>query len=436
MLTRFAVICLCCIASQVYAEDLLDLYKLAKENDPALKVAAGNVQIAREGKNQTKSALLPSVDLGAGVSQNYDLSDWMSGDSAENTTGQYSLSLSYPLYRRNLGLAHKQVDSQISASEATFQSAEQDLIARLAAAYFDVLAANDNLLFAQGTKEAFKRQLDQAQQRFDVGLIAITDVQEAQAGYDLAVAEEIQAQNNLDNAYEALREITGGYHKHIATLKADNPPLLRPEPADIKKWSETALEKNPEMIAAKYNLDATRQDIDIARTGKLPTVDITASHGYQDIMRGDSGYSTSTGTSNSIGIQLAYSLYNGGQVSSNIRQAQNRYTQALDSLEQLRRTIHRQSQAAFLNVVSNISQVKALKQALKSNEVALDAVQTGFEVGSRTSVDVLNAQRELLSAQSNYARSRYDYIVNTLLLKQAAGLLTEEDVVAINAWLE
>jgi outer membrane protein len=423
-----------CMTSPVQAETLLELYQLAVENDPQLKIAHKDYLATLEKRPQARALLLPYLGLGADVSQNWSNNDGMFGGSEENTRGGYNLSLTYPLYKRDLRVQVEQVDSQIKQVEANYESAKQALMERLSTRYFGVLAANDNVKFARSAKGAFQRQLDDAKQRFEVGLIAITDVQEAQAGYDLAVADEIQAQNELDNAIEALREITGSYHSLLASLNQDA-PLLGPNPKDIETWTEYALENNPQVLAVQYAIETASKEIEKQRAGNWPTVEVVGKHSYSDVFRGDDSPFGNRNRSNSIALQLSYPLYEGGAIRSRTREAKQRYYQALDQKEQQRRAVQLQTRQAFLNVLSNISRVKALKQALVSTETALKAIQAGFELGTRTSVDVVNAQRDLLRAQRNYSNARYNYVLNTLRLKQAAGLISVDDLAKINNWL-
>lgn len=416
------------------AETLLELYQEAERHDPQLKMAHAELLAVLENKPQAQAQLLPQLSLGAEIAETVRNQNWLSGDVTEETTGGYDISLSYSLYHRPRTIRLAQTDSEIQQVQVEYEYARQNLMERLANGYFNVLAANDNLEFAQGAQHAFKRQLEEAQQRFEVGLIAITDVQEARAGYDLSVAEKIQARNQLDNAYEALREITGSYYKVLAGLSEDA-PLLGPKAEAIDQWTQVALTQNPQLLAAQYAVDTARQEVERQRAADLPTVDLVGQHRFNDRIRGEDTPLSTTATTNAIGVQLSYSWYEGGAIQSRIRQAQQRYHQALERLEQQRRSIEKQTHNAFLNVLSNISQIKALKQALLSTQTALEAVKTGFEVGTRTSVDVLNAQRDVLDAQRNYARARYDYVLNTLRLKLAAGDLGIEDLTEINDWL-
>lgn len=421
-------------SNSIRAETLLEVYQLAEQNDPQLKIAHSEYLATLEKKHQAYAPLLPQVTLNATTTEKWQRDEGMFGGSRENTDYGYNVSLNYPLYRRNLRVQLTQVDSQIRQAQANFESAKQALMVRLADRYFAVLAANDNLKFAGSAKEAFQRQLDEAQQRFEVGLIAITDVQEAQAGYDLAVADEILAQNELDNAYEALREITGSYHKVLAALNEDT-PLLGPDPIDLEVWTEYALTQNPQLLVAESAVETARQEIEKQRAANWPTVDLVGRHSYSDIWRGDESPFGNSTRANSVGIQLSYPLYEGGAIRSRIRESQQRYDQTQDQLEQQRRSVQLQTRQAFWGLLSNISRVKALKQALVSTETALKAIQTGFELGTRTSVDVVNGQRDLLRAQRNYSKARYDYVLNTLRLKQAAGLISIDDLTGINNWL-
>lgn len=424
----------CLLSNPIQAETLLELYQLAVQNDPQLKIAKSEYLIAVEKRTQANAPLLPQLTVGADATENLRAIDWGLSNDLENTTVGYNISLSYALYRRDLKIQLEQVDSQIRQAQATYESAKQALMERVSNRYFAVLAANDNRKFALSAKKAFKRQLDEAQQRFEVGLLAITDVQEAQAGYDLAIADEIQAQNELDNAHEALREITGSYHGVLAALNEDA-PLLGPEPQDLDTWTEIAQQQNPKILAAQYAVEAARHEIEKQRAAGSPTIDLVGQHSYSDILRGDDNPPGSLTTSNSIGIQLRYPLYEGGAIRSRTREAQQRKIQTLDQVELQRRATQLQARQAFLNLLSSISRVKALKQAVKSTDTALKAVQTGFELGTRTSVDVVNAQRDLLQAQRNYSSARYNYLLNTLKLKQSAGLINIEDLASINNWL-
>lgn len=409
----------------VLGADLIDLYELARQSDPQLRSARAGFEATREGANQARALLYPDIRFTASKAENDE-------DGTDYSSDSWTLSLTQPLFRRDRFVAVSQGDLQTERAQLDLTAAEQALVVRLAERYFDVLAALDNLEFAQAEEKAIQRQLDQTKQRFEVGLIAITDVHEAQARFDLAVAQQIVATNQLANARESLREVTGQYHRELRSLSVQV-PLVRPDPADIEFWGTAALEQNPAVAAARINSESARTEIDRLRSGHYPTVDLVASRNHSDVGGGLTGPREADTTS--LRLELAIPLYQGGLVSSQIRQAEQIYNQALEALEQQRRAIELQTRSAYLGVVASISQVKALEQALVSSKSALQATEAGFEVGTRTIVDVLDAQRELFRAQRDVDRSRYDYVLNSLRLKQAAGTLEVGDLQQVNRWM-
>ncbi len=415
----------------IQAENLLELYELAEQYDPQLKISNSERLITAQQKPQAKAPLLPQISLNANALENWNKN---SDSSTENSTIGYNISLSYAIYRRNLNIQLAQVDGQINQAEANYETAKQDLIKRLADSYFAILAANDNVKFAIGAKKAFQQQLKDATQRFEVGLIAITDVQEAQAGYDIAVADVIGAQNRLDNSFESLRAITGTYHSILATLKKQA-PIMEPNATDLDVWTEVALQQNPQILAFQQALKVATQEIAKQRAANYPTIDLISSYNHSDAIRGDENQQSNNVQGATVGLQLQYSLYSGGLVQARIKTAQHQRIQTLERLEQQRRIVQMQTRQAFFNLLSNISKIKALRQALKSTKTALKAIQTGFDLGTRTSVDVVNAQRDLLRAQNNHSTARYDYVISTLQLKKAVGMLSLEDLKIVNGWL-
>ena len=432
----FCFFTICILSSAVSAADLVELFYQAQSSDPIYKQAIAAYDAATEAKPQARSQLLPQVRLNANTfSHDQDISTNSAiggAGSVDFNTHGYSLDLTQPVFHYDRWLALQQADSVILQAQAQQDAALQDLIIRVADRYFDVLAAYDNLEFVRAEKSSLARQLEQATQRFEVGLSTITDVHEAQAGYDSSVANEILAENLIDNAKEALWETTGVYVDHLSPL-SESMALVKPEPGNIDEWAEFSRENNLQVIAAKYQLEQARQEIKIQRAGHLPSLDIVA----------NSGYHTSGGRfggtqihSNAIGLELSVPLYEGGLVSSQTREAQSLYTQALERLEQEYRASKRETREAYLGVISGISQVKALNQSVISNESALQATEAGFEVGTRTAVDVVAVQRSLSQAKRDYARARYEYVMNTLLLKQASGTLSPEDLHEINKWLK
>ena len=415
--------------------DLTSIYSLAERNDPNYQQVISKHRAALESRPQARSQLLPSLDITANTKRNnQDItssSTFGSDGEIDFNSHGYSLNLSQPLFHRDRFIALSQADSEIKESEAKLAKAQQDLIISVSETYFNVLRSVDNLEFAKIEVESLSRQLEQANQRFEVGLSAITDVQEAQAGHDLAVAQKIQAINGIDNAKEEIRELTGEYIDEFDGL-GENITLIKPVPEDISSWADLSIEQNLDISAANFALETARKEIKKQYAGHLPTVDIVASHGY-DSTGGRFG-STRTDRS-SIGLELNVPIFSGGFVSSKTREAYEQYNFAMHYLEKSRRTAQRNTREAYLGVISGISQVNALKQAVISSETALTATEAGFEVGTRTAVDVVASQRTTSKARRDYSNAKYNYILNTLKLKRSAGTLSPDDLNLINAWL-
>ena len=406
------------------AATLMQIFESALASDSEFLVAGAANRAAQEIRSQAKAGLLPiaSVTLNANANERHRT-------RVDFESYGIVLNLEQPIYRRDRRIALHQADSRIARADALYAAARQELMMRVSRRYFDVLEAEDELSFARATLEAFEQQLTQSRQRFEVGLTAITDVEEAKAGFDLARAQLIAAENALDTTREALRETSGEYHEALAPL--GRMPLVTPEPADIDKWTETALGQNLRLLASRHDAETARREIERVRAGHYPALDAVGSHRRSDRISGN-GETAST----IVGLRLNLSLYAGGSVLSQTRESRHRYQQALDELERERRRTQRETREAYLGVNSGISQVTALEQAVRSNETAAEAVEAGFQVGTRTSVDVLNAQRELFRARRDFARERYTYIRNVLRLKGAAGTLSEDDLRQVSAWLE
>ncbi len=419
--------------------DLLSILETAEHTDPEYREAQARALSVAEGVPQAKAdRYLPTLSLTAGTSRfkkDIETAETVSGFGAGGqisfTTERYRVDLSQPIYHHDRFIALKQADKRVQRAQLEVLSARQGLMIRVSERYFEVLAARDNLEFAEAEKESLLSQLEQAQQRFEVGLIAITDVQEAQAGYDRALASEISALNQVENANEALRELTASYHLDLTPL-GEAMPLVVPEPTDIEAWTEAALKNNLDLGAAVIASDEARDEIKRQYAQHFPTLDAIGGHGWNS--QGGRFGGTSTTTSD-IGIQLNLPLYEGGSTVSRTRQAEYDHRAALERMVQTRRAVYRQTRDAYLGVISEISLVKALRQAVVSSETALESTSAGFEVGTRTAVDVVAAERGLSQSRRDYARSRYDYILETLRLKQAAGSLQPEDIAIANSWL-
>ena len=420
------------------ATTLVELYDISLEADPEYQGAVAANMAAQELTPQARSFLLPNLSAGGAVRHNYaDVIKSGTGPTGDTDWGdqQADITLTQPIYARDLFIALDQADLRTKQANAEFAFARQELMLRVAERYFGVLRARDQLDFAKAALEAFGQQLKQAQQRFEVGLIAITDVEEAQSGFDLATADVIAAENDLDNAREALREVTGLYTADLASL-GEAMPLVAPDPADINQWTETALRQNLEITAARFAASNAKEEIERIASGHYPTLDLTGRAQYFNSDGGIGGIATNNRTvDGQIGLELTVPIYEGGLVVSQTRESRHLYQQSLDDLERQRRAVQRQARAAYLNLQSDISRVKALVQAVKSTVSAKEAIDAGFQVGTRTSVDVLNAERRVFEARRDLAFSRYDYIINRLTLKQAAGTLSEADIELVNSWL-
>ncbi len=428
---RLALLVPLCWGQTLFAQDLATIYSLALENDAELMIAEANYLAAVEAVPLARSERRPQVFFDAnGSVRESDNSE--TGDNSNETIG-YSVSLTQSLYdtesAANLNAAEATSAAQLASLEATRQA----LVLRVAQTYFEILAAQDNVDFAYAERTAIARQLEQAQRRFEVGLIAITDVQEAKARFDSAEAQAILAENLLENAYQALAVITGDASIRNLARVSERLTLNLPEPANAEAWVEFAMNNNRDLIAARENLNAARFERDKASRNRRPTVDLTATYSDQDVeddLLGDSRQDDV-----SVAIEFRLPLYTSGRIGAERARADAEYLSAQNNALLQARLASQQARTAYLDVVSGISQVTALKQALESSNIALEATQAGFEVGTRTSVDVLVSLRETYRAQRDYASARYDYLVNTIRLKQAAGTLTEDDLFRVNRWL-
>jgi outer membrane protein len=436
--------------STAEAASLLEVYQQALQSDPLIHEAESRRLAAMEAVPQARSALLPQITAGAqltkssssgrSVVQDRGGIDTLTFESADDTTG-WQLELRQTVLRWDQLVSLKQANKLVAKAEAEREAAQQDLIVRVAQRYFDVLAAEDRLTSIHADRLAIARQLEQARQRFEVGLIAITDVQESRAAYDQSVAAEIGAKRELATARELLREITG---EHVADLAApgEDFPLPSPNPSDEASWTDLALSQNLSLVASRLDERVARDEISFRRTGHYPTIDLVANYrdSQTDIMdqTRDGIAIPDFNTDNqgdSISLQVSVPLFAGGRTSSRVREAVYLHRAAREQLNRVTRETERATRDAYLGVLSEISRVNALEQAVASSRTALDATQAGFEVGTRTIVDVLNSQRALYSAITNYYQSRYVYVGNVLRLKQAAGTLKVEDLEQIDRHL-
>jgi outer membrane protein len=413
------------------ANELLRVYDLAAQNDTQLRAASAARDAGLQALPAARGALLPQLNA-TGEYGYQDQEQVISGSPpriSHGTSTSYGANLTQTLFNREQWLRLRQADDRAALAQAQYRSAVQNLALRSTEAYFNVLAAADNLRFANAENQAIERQLELAKKRFEVGLSAITDVQEAQARYDLTVALTIEAEQALASAREALSEITGPAQLTIQPLKEEF-PLQGPDPDSVTDWLKAASESNLDLLAAEINSQIAGKDVNISGSRHWPTV--TAQGSYQN---SESPSFFGETESSQVGVGVNVPIFSGGITQANVSAARSTHEQRLAELEGTRRQVERRTRDAYQGVIAGVSRVKARKQAVLSNTTALEAAEVGLEVGARTAVDVLNAQRELYSAQRDYARARYDYLLNILRLKSAAGQLSQKDLIEIDSLL-
>src|SRR5688572_16495946 len=461
----------CLVSVTATSEDLLTIFDQAVVNDPLVREAEFTRKATREARPQAWAAYLPQIG-----------GQWTKSKSEESTNSlfprlvetdpddpsspiviqqqaqvgtsepedeRWNLQLTQSIFNWGQLVGLKQAGRVAAQADADYGVAQQDLAIRVSTRYFDVLAAQDNVQAQQASVDAISRQLEQAEKRFEVGLIAITDVQEARAARDTAAADLIASKRQLATAQEFLREITDMQYAVLATPRATM-PLQMPEPADPQKWVEASMEQNLSLTSSRLGADIARDDVRVAFGGHLPQVDLIVGkdHFERDAIetfgpipeRGFPGGSAAStqdqDTDQSISLQVTVPIWSSGGTHSRVKQSEYRWQAAKQRLERVSRETERTARDAYLGVNSEISRVQALKQALESSATALRATEAGYDVGTRTAVDVLAARQNLVAAQTAYSRSRYDYMLNVLRLKQAAGILDRTALEDMNGWLE
>lgn len=414
------------------AENLLDIYRQAQEKDPQLLESKAQRDAAFEKINEAQAADLPQINLGADLSYQKTNQD----DKQTAGTAGATLGLSQAIYRRSNWINSDISEKQATQTDVAYNYEKQSLIVRTSDAYFSVLAAKDTLEYVNANLDALKRQLDETQQRYNVGMTAITDVHEAKAAYDLASADVITAENNLTNSYEGLRQLTGTEHKQLDLLDTKRfTPVALGDNSD--SWMKRAEENNLQLHQQRIAKDIAKQQIDLAQTGNDPTLDLGANLGseYTDYKNSGTGYDDGTLNSGNIGFKFNLPLYTGGAVDSRVKQAQFNYVSASEALEKSHRSIQADLYRNYNDVNAAIGTVRAYQQSVISAESALTATRAGYEVGTRTIVDLLDATRNLYSAKQQLSAARYNYILKRLQLKQIAGNLQEQDLVEVNSGL-
>ena len=429
-------------AAPVLAADLLQVYRDAIEYDAQYASARAARDAGQEKLPQGRAGLLPVISASANTTWNeVDFQRRTPGapsvDAQYNTNG-YQLTLTQPIFRWQNFVQYDQSKLQVTLTEAQFVQARQDLILRVAQAYFDVLLAQDSLNLAQAQKKAIGEQLEAAKRNFEVGTSTIVDTHEAQARFDLISAQEIAAQNDLEIKRQALNQVIGKAPERLNALRPQV-QLQRPQPDDIAKWAESAETGSPLVAVQQAAFEIAEKEIGRQRAGHYPTLDLVATRGRSSATGGIAVGAALPGSdthSSTIGLQLTVPLFAGGAVMSKEREAVALREKARADLDNTRRSAVLGARQAYLGVTSGMAQVRAFEQALVSNQSALDSNKLGYEVGVRINIDVLNAQQQLFSTRRDLAKARYDTLIAQLRLKAAAGSLGEEDVQAINALLE
>ncbi|HKA41089.1 MAG TPA: TolC family outer membrane protein [Burkholderiales bacterium] len=437
---RYAICTLLLVGSvSARPADLLEIFRAAQSSDAVYAAARAVWTAGQEKLPQGRAGLLPSVTFSASTQYNErDLrfrDPRIPGSNAPFNSNAITLSLSQPIFRRQNTLVYEQAKSQVVQSDAVFAQAAQDLILRVAQAYFDVLLAQNTVELAAAQLVAIGQQLEQAKRNFEVGTATITDTHDAQARYDLTVAGEIAAKNDLEVKKRALAQIIGRTAPPLATV-GPKFPLTGPEPDNMEAWVTEAVASNLQVLVTQAALDFAVQEVGRNRAAHLPTLDVIASYTEAGTGSGINGGPGSDTTTKVIGLQLAVPLYQGGLVNSRVREALANEEKARQDLDNARRSAELAARQSFLGVTSGIAQVKALQQALVSSQSSLDSSRLGQEVGVRTQVDVLNAQQLLFQTRRDLAQAVYNYLISVLRLKAAVGKLSEDDIARINTWLE
>ncbi len=431
-LTAISAALISALSIHAQAQTLSGVYQDALENDYQLKIAQSELNAVIEDENAAWAGVKPTVTAGGSLMNNTPdgtLQGRDAGDSYNQT--QLALTITQPLL--NVGNIAQIGVAQSTTEKARYeyQTAEMDLMVRVTEAFFSVLRAQDNLTSAQAQEKAIKRQLEQAKQQFKVGLIPITGVNEAQAAYDGARAARIGAEGALLISEESLQLLTGKSYGTLNTL-AENFPVKAPQPATVQYWIDLALANNPDVKAAQKQKEVATTAVKAAKSAYLPYINAKAELGYQNT---DSDAETDM-TNLALGVEMGWQIYAGGSTSANINKVGHYLNQSEQGLELTRRSAALNARNYYIQVTTSVQQVEARRQALISSESALRATRSGYEVGTRNIVDVLQAEQAYYTAQTAYLDTRYSYLVNLIKLKQAAGTLKQEDIAALDQWLQ
>jgi outer membrane protein len=423
-----------CASWGVNAQDLLALYDLALQNNPQLKQAYANQLAVSETTNISLANFLPSISAvgqGMGNQLSNQRATYQGSGFQQYIDNSLTVNLLQPVFHWEHWLQLSQAENQFVQAEAAYHAELQTVIVKVVEAYFNVLSAADNVAFYHIEQQAIARQVEQAKQRFALGFVEVTEVREAQAAFDQVIASATAAEALVENQKEALIEIIGEQTLALMPLRPLI-PLVKPHPDSIEEWSKASEVSNFKIISAFNQVEVARKTVDLQRNGHLPKLDVVASYGEFDTT---SSFGLRGNTQN-IGLKLSIPMYEGGAVNAKIRQANHRLVETQEILVAVKRAVNRQVKEAYRGMTTSISQVLALTTAVKSSELALEATQAGYEVGTRTLVDVLTEQRNVYRAKRDLSRARYDYLVNGVKLKHAASSLTQLDVEQLNHLLQ
>lgn len=434
-------------AEEAAAQDLIAIYQSALSQDPAWASSRSANLAAQEKLEQGKALYRPTVTLNSDFSESRTNLDRETSGSSIDARGNpiggsgrqrfdswnYSLSVTQPLFRRDNMVQYQQSKLIVSQADRQLMLDRQNLMLRVTQAYFDVLLAQDSIELINAQKSAIRNQLEQAKANFEVGTATITDVNEAQARFDLTSAQEIAAINQLEIKKRALQSIIGKMPQNLATVREDLDPQI-PQPTDMQAWVELAEQNSLALAIQQHNFQIASREVERMRAGHMPTLDAIARYSDSGNNGSASGFATDL-EDFTVGLQLAIPIYQGGAVSSRVREAAANLQKAQEDMELARRQADLDTRQAYLDVSSSVAQIRAYEQALVSSQSQLDSTMLGYEVGVRTSVDVLNAQQQFYTAKRDLLQARYNYLISSVRLKYASGLLTETDLGEVNQQL-
>ncbi len=427
------------LPSQVFAIDLLEAYRKAVGFDATFRAEQAALEAARENVPQARAQFLPSISVSGNVERNKTELEYLDSAGKDATrdlefySPSYRVSLTQPVFRFRSIAQYRQAQAQERHGEARFLAAQNDLFLRVSQGYFDFLLAEDNLGLIRAQKTAYQEQLEQARKMYGGGVGTITDVHEAKARLDIVVSQEVQASNELEIRRRQLAAIIGERVGMLARLTRIG-ELANPEPDSDEHWTGLALEQNSAILVKRANLDYARHEASKSRGDHLPTVDAFARWSYEK----NPGYTNinQKNTNSVVGVQFAFPVFQGGAVVSRSRQTEAQYRQAQEELDAEIRKVTTQTSEYFLAMRKGVIEVNALQQAVFSSESALHSTRMGFKAGTRTTLDILNAQQQVFQSRRDLSRAKYEYLMSKLQLRASAGVLAEEDIVMVNSWLK